>query len=188
MFNEASGVWKVILSILFFPLLFQHDFLIFALGADDLFWVALLKRLFLLLPVLSSILACWVTIPCVLSVVFRAQRTEFVITLFLTWFDLGKTIFSFWGGMVKFLFVFVTAILALLKLIVLGIWVLIQDLFFIPIQLLKHLGVGIFDAGIPWIAMLLTLVWCLIEATVFTFVTTPLVMDTLSNLTGESIS
>ena len=188
MFNEASGVWKVILSILFFPLLFQHDFLIFALGADDLFWVALLKRLFLLLPVLSIILACWVTIPCVLSVVFRAQRTEFVITLFLTWFDLGKAIFSFWGGMVKFLFVFVTAILALLKLIVLGIWVLIQDLFFIPIQLLKHVGVGIFDAGIPWIAMLLTLVWCLIEATVFTFVTTPLVMDTLSNLTGESIS
>ncbi len=188
MFNEASGAWKVILSILFFPLLFQHDFLIFALGADDLFWVALLKRLFLLLPVLSIILACWVTIPCVLSVVFRAQRTEFVITLFLTWFDLGKAIFSFWGGMVKFLFVFVTAILALLKLIVLGIWVLIQDLFFIPIQLLKHLGVGIFDAGIPWIAMLLTLVWCLIEATVFTFVTTPLVMDTLSNLTGESIS
>ena len=188
MFNEASGAWKVILSVLFFPLLFQHDFLNFALGGDDLFWVALSKRLFLLLPVLSIILACWVTIPCVLSVVFRAQRTEFVITLFLTWFDLGKAIFSFWGGMVKFLFVFVTAILALLKLIVLGIWVLIQDLFFIPIQLLKHLGVGIFDAGIPWIAMLLTFVWCLIEATVFTFVTTPLVMDTLSNLTGEGIS
>ena len=188
MFNEASGAWKVILSILFFPLLFQHDFLIFALGADDLFWVALSKRLFLLLPVLSIILACWVTIPCVLSVVFRAQRTEFVITLFLTWFDLGKAIFSFWGGILKFLLVLVTAILALLKLIVLGIWVLIQDLFFIPIQLLKHLGAGIFDAGIPWIAMLLTLVWCLIEATVFTFLTTPLVMDTLSNLTGESIS
>ena len=90
--------------------------------------------------------------------------------------------------MVKFLFVFVTAVLALLKLIVLGILVLIQDLFFIPIQLLKNLGVGIFYAGIPWVALVLTLVWCLIEATVFTFVTTPLVMDTLSNLTGESIS
>ena len=188
MFNEASGAWKVVLSVLFFPLLFQHDFLTFALGADDLFWVALSKRLFLLLPVLSIILACWVTIPCVLSVVFREQRTEFVITLFLSWWDLGKAIFSFWGGMVKFLFVFVVAILALLKLIVLGLWVLIQDLLFIPIQLLKNLGVGIFDAGIPWIAMLLTLAWCLIEATVFTFVTTPLVMDTLSNLTGEGIS
>jgi hypothetical protein len=124
----------------------------------------------------------------VLSVVFREQRTEFIITFFLVWFDLGKAIFAFWGGMVKFLFVFVTAVLALLKLIVLGIWVLIQDLFFIPVQLLKNLGVGIFDAGIPWVALVLTLVWCLIEATVFTFVTTPLVMDTLSNLTGESIS
>ncbi len=188
MFNEASGAWKVILSLLFFPLLFQHDFLIFALGADDLFWVALLKRLFLLLPALSIILACWVTIPCVLSVVFRTQRTEFVIAIFLIWWDLGKAIFSFWGGILKFLLVLVTAILALLKLIVLGIWVLIQDLFFIPIQLLKNLGVGVFDAGIPWIALVLTLVWCLIEATVFTFVTTPLVMDTLSNLTGAGIS
>jgi hypothetical protein len=188
MFNEASGAWKLILSVLFFPIFFQQDFLTFALGAEDLFWVALMKRLFLLLPALSIILACWVTVPCVLSVVFREQRTQFIITFFLVWFDLGKAIFSFWGGMVKFLFVFVTAVLALLKLIVLGIWVLIQDLFFIPIQLLKNLGVGIFDAGIPWVALVLTLVWCLIEATVFTFVTTPLVMDTLSNLTGESIS
>ena len=188
MFNEASGAWKLILSVLFFPIFFQHDFLTFAMGAEDLFWVALMKRLFLLLPALSIILACWVTVPCVLSVVFREQRTEFIITFFLVWFDLGKAIFSFWGGMVRFLFVFVTAVLALLKLIVLGIWVLIQDLFFIPIQLLKNLGVGIFDAGIPWVALVLTLVWCLIEATVFTFVTTPLVMDTLSNLTGESIS
>jgi len=188
MFNEASGAWKVILGLLFFPVLFQQDFLNFALGADDLFWVALLKRLFLLLPVLSIILACWVTIPCVLSVVFRAQRTEFVITFFLIWWDLGKAILSFWGGILKFLLVLVTAIMVLLKLIVLGIWVLIQDLFFIPIQLLKNLGVGVFDAGIPWIALVLTLIWCVIESTVFTFVTTPLVMDTLSNLTGGGIS
>jgi len=188
MINEASGAWKVILGFLFFPVFFQNDLVNFALGADDLFWVALLKRLFLLLPVLSIILACWVTVPCILSVVFRAQRTEFVITFFLIWWDLGKAIFSFWGGILKFLLVLVTAILILLKLIVLGIWVLIQDLFFIPIQLLKNLGVGVFDAGIPWIALVLTLIWCVIEATVFTFVTTPLVMDTLSNLTGEGVS
>ena len=77
MFNEASGAWKLILSVLFFPIFFQQDLLTFALGAEDLFWVALMKRLFLLLPALSIILACWVTVPCVLSVVFREQRTEF---------------------------------------------------------------------------------------------------------------
>jgi len=184
MITEASGAWKVILGFLFFPVFFQDDLVNFALGADNLFWVALFKRLFLLLPVLAIVLACWVTVPCVLSVVFREQRTEFVITFFLIWWDLGKAIFSFWGG----LLVLVTAILVLLKLIVLGIWVLIQDLFFIPIQLLKNLGVGVFDAGIPWIALVLTLIWCVIEATVFTFVTTPLVMDTLSNLTGSGLS
>ena len=111
-----------------------------------------------------------------------------MITFFLIWWDLGKAIFSFWGGILKFRLVLTTAILAFLKLLVVGIWVLIQDLFFIPIQLLKNLGVGVFEAGIPWIALVLTLVWCVIEATVFTFVTTPLVMDTLSNLTGGGIS
>ncbi len=140
------------------------------------------------MPVLSIVLACWVTIPCVLSVVFRTQRTEFVITFFLIWWDLGKAIFSFWGGILKFRLVLTTAILAFLKLMVVGIWVLIQDLFFIPIQLLKNLGVSVFEAGVPWIALVLTLIWCVIEATVFTFVTTPLVMDTLSNLTGGGLS
>ena len=188
MITEASGAWKVILGFLFFPVFFQDDLVSFALGADNLFWVALFKRLFLLLPVLSIVLACWVTVPCVLSVVFREQRTEFVITFFLIWWDLGKAIFSFWGGILKFRLVLTTAILAFLKLIVVGIWVLIQDLFFIPVQLLKNLGVGVFEAGVPWIALVLTLIWCVIEATVFTFVSTPLVMDTLSNLTGGGIS
>jgi hypothetical protein len=34
----------------------------------------------------------------------------------------------------------------------------------------------------------LTIFWVLIEATIFTYVTTPLVLDTLSNITGESIN
>ncbi len=42
MFTEASGIWKVILSFLFFPLFFQNDLLFFALGVDDVFWLALL--------------------------------------------------------------------------------------------------------------------------------------------------
>ncbi|MDA2939091.1 hypothetical protein MYX75_12625 [Acidobacteria bacterium AH-259-A15] len=187
MLNAASGAWKVILTLLFFPLFFQHEFVIFALGANDSFWLALFKRLFLLLPVLSIILACWVTIPCVLSVVFRTHRPEFVITFFLIWWDLGKAILSFWGGILKFLLVIITAVLGLMRLAVVGIWVLIEVLFFIPYRLFKIVGEGIFEAGIPWIALVLTFIWCLLEATVFTYVMTPLVMDTLSSLTGESI-
>ena len=147
MFNEASGAWKVILSLLFFPLLFQHHLLHFAFGADDLFWVAFLKRLFLFLPVLSIVLACWVTIPCVLSAVFRTQRTEFVITFFLVWWDLGKAIFSFWGGILKFRLVLTTAILAFLKLIAVGIWVLIQDLFFHTRPAPEEFGCECFRGG-----------------------------------------
>ena len=188
MFNEVSGAWKVILSFLFFPLFFQNDLLFFALGVDDTFWLALLKRLFLLLPVVSVIVGCWVTVPCLVSVVFRVNRSDFLIKFFLIWWDLGKAILSFWAGMFKFVFIFITAVFGLLKLLVVGTWILIQDLLFIPFRVFKNLGTGIFDARVPWIALLLTVIWCLLEAVVFTYVMTPLVMDTLSNLTGQALS
>jgi hypothetical protein len=44
------------------------------------------------------------------------------------------------------------------------------------------------SSTIPWIAVILTLFWCLIEAVIFTYVTTPLVVDTFSNITGETLS
>jgi hypothetical protein len=43
-------------------------------------------------------------------------------------------------------------------------------------------------SDIPWIAVFLTIFWVLIESTIFTYVTTPLVLDTMSNITGEQLS
>jgi hypothetical protein len=41
--------------------------------------------------------------------------------------------------------------------------------------------------GVAWVALALTVAWCVIEGVVFTYVMTPLVSDTLSNLTGEEL-
>jgi hypothetical protein len=47
---------------------------------------------------------------------------------------------------------------------------------------------GIMDATVPWIALVLTLFWCLIEALIFTYVTTPLITDVLYVATARYIS
>jgi hypothetical protein len=155
---------------------------------DDAFWLMLGKRLFLLLPVSAIILACWLTIFCAVTIIVRPNRRQFIIALLMTWWDLGKSIVSFWGGVFKFVFTFALALVSLLKVILLGLWSLVQEIVFMPLRLMRNIGQNVVTSNIPWIAVYLTLFWCLIEATIFTYVTTPLVIDTFSNITGESLT
>ena len=188
MFAESSSIVKWVLSILLFPLYFQNQFLYFAWGMDDAFWLMLGKRLFLLLPVSAIILACWLTIFCAVTIIVRTNRRQFIIALLMTWWDLGKSIVSFWGGIFKFVFTFALALVTLLKVILLGIWSLVQEILFMPFRLMRNVGQNVVSSNIPWIAVYLTVFWCLIEAVIFTYVTTPLVIDTFSNITGESLT
>jgi hypothetical protein len=188
MLNETSGIVKYIISILLFPMFFQDAFIVFAWGAGDPFWLMLAKRMFLLLPVFAIILGCWVTIACLLTVIIRQNRRDFIIAMFVTWWDLGKSVVSFWGGIFKFIFNLFAALLGLVKLIILAIWSLIQEILFLPFRLIRNAGQNMVSSTIPWIAVILTLFWCLIEAVIFTYVTTPLVVDTFSNITGEQLT
>ena len=188
MLTNVDGISKILLYFLLFPLYFQQAFLEFAWAGGDTLVVMTLKRLFLLLPALAIILGCWVTIPAFLSVIFRQNRKEYVTSIFITWWDLGKSIFSFWGGILQFLFNLVIAILELFKIVILNIWFVIQSILFMPFKLFGGASKKVVQSNIPWIAVVLTLFWVLIEATIFTYVTTPLVVDTLSNITGEQLS
>jgi len=188
MLNESSGILKIVLSVLLFPLYFQNHFIAYAWGADETFWIMAGKRIFLLLPVLAIILGCWITITCIVSILFRKNRMGFISSLFITWWDLGKSIVSFWGGIIKFAFILIVALLNVIKILLLGAWYVIQEILFAPFRFMGKLGTRVITSNIPWIAVVLTFFWCLIEATIFTYVTTPLVIDTFSNITGEQLS
>ncbi|MBN1113866.1 MAG: hypothetical protein JXA66_00855 [Oligoflexia bacterium] len=188
MFNQATGAWKVVLSVLFFPLFFQAVFLSFAWGGGNPFWIMLFKRVALLLPVLILILACWTTMASVLTVILRENRKNYITGIILCWWDFGRTIFSFWGGILRFLVYLVGTVLILIKIAVIMVWLFIQDMFFVPFRFIRSVSESMLTPGIPWIAVILTLVWTLIEATIFTYVTSPLVVDTLANVTGNQLS
>jgi len=188
MVETTNGLVNILLSVLLFPMYFQTAFIAFAWGMHDPFWLMLTKRIFLLLPVLASILGCWLTVGSLLTVIFRQSRRQFITTLIITWWDLGKAIVAFWGGLVNFVFRFFVALSGLLRITILGIWQLIQEIIFLPFRLLGRVFGAVGRSNIPWIALVLTLFWCLIEAVIFTYVTTPLVIDTFSNITGEQFA
>jgi hypothetical protein len=167
---------------------FQGAFIAFAWGAGDIFWIMIGKRILLLLPVLAVIAGCWITIASTLTVLFRQNRREFVTTLVITWWDLGKSVVSFWGGIINFLFRFLVSMTGMLRILILGLWSLVQEILFLPFRLIKQISQSISRSSIPLIAVTMTIFWCLIEAAIFTYVTTPLVIDTFSNITGEQFS
>ena len=188
MLNNPGTFTKIVLYVLLFPMLFQVTFIEFAWAAEDPLLLMGAKRLFLLLPTFAFILGCWVTIPAFLTVIFRQNRKEFIISLFITWWDLGKAVVYFWGGVFSFLFYFVIALLEMVKIIILGIWSALQMIVIMPFKLLGNASKNVVGSSIPWIAVFLTLFWVLVESIIFTYVMTPLVMDTMSNITGEQLS
>ncbi|MFQ5510935.1 MAG: hypothetical protein ACE5EO_03715 [Candidatus Krumholzibacteriia bacterium] len=188
MLNGTSGAVKFILSILFFPMFFQNAFMRFAWGIGDQAWLMLAKRLFLLLPVCAIIVGCWASVACLMTVPVRQNRREFVTKLFITWWDLGKSIFSFWGGVFKMVLNVFAAALGLLRFAVLGLWSIVQDVLLAPFEFIRRVAQQVVSSPIPWIAVFLTLGWCAIETTIFTYVMSPLVVDTFSNITGEQLS
>jgi len=188
MVNNSGSLTKFFLYILLFPSLFQESVISFAWGAHDPVALMVGKRLFLLMPAFAFIIGCWITIPALLTAIFRHNRRNFIMTLFITWWDLGKAIVSFWGGIFRFLLYFVVTLLGLVKTLVLGIWSVIQSIFIMPFRLIGRASKKVVGSDIPWIAVFLTIFWVLIESTIFTYVTTPLVLDTMSNITGEQLS
>ena len=185
---DINAVVRYIVSLLLFPTFFQWELLIFAWGAADPPWIMAAKRLFLLLPALAFIASCWLTIPAMLTVVVRSNRKDFITSLFVTWWDLGKAILSFWGGIFRFVLVCIGSVVGLLKVIVVGLWSVLLEVITLPFRLIRKAGESVTSTSVPWIAVVLTIVWCLIEALVFTYVTTSLVIDTLSNISGETLA
>jgi hypothetical protein len=185
---DLSSVASFAAAVLLFPTLFENTMLAFVWGALDEPWLMVLKRVFLLLPAGAILLALWTSILCLLSVVVRQKRSVFIRAFLVTWWDLGKSILAFWAGLFRFVLVLANSLFGFLRIAVTALWLFLQDLLLAPFRLVQSVARNVSVPGLPWIAATLTLVWCLAEAVVFTYVMTPLVQDTLDNLTGGELS
>jgi hypothetical protein len=188
MLDKFEGPWKIVASILMFPLFFQGIFLEFAWGLGDSLPIAFAKRTLILLPALAIIFGCWLTIACVLTIIFRQDRREFASAIFITWWDLGRAIFSYWAGILRFLLNCLGWTYGFIKLTGVGLLLLLKDIILLPLRIVTDLSSGSFRPGIPWPALVLMTGWTLIEAMIFTFVMTPLVVDVLDGFSSGEVT
>ena len=161
---------------------------LFVWGAGDPVWLLTLKRIFLVMPLGAVALAYWTTVLSVPTIVFRAKRRMFVNQVLVTWWDLARATFTFWGGVLRFMLRLVISLMGAVQILVMGVWALIQELVLLPLRLIRNVGANALSPGVPWIAVAMTFFWCVFEATIFTYVMTSLVIDTLSNLAGTEMT
>lgn len=161
---------------------------LFAWGAGDPAWLMAMKRLFLLMPLGAVVLGYWTSVLSVPTIVVRSKRRTFVGLVLVTWWDLARAIFTFWGGVFRFLLRFTISLLGTIKLLVIGTWAIVQELIAMPLRMIRSVGSNVLQPGVPWIAVAMTFFWCVFEATIFTYVMTSLVIDTLSNLAGTQMT
>src|SRR5499425_480341 len=64
-------------------------------------WMAALKYVFLLFPVLLGVVAVWSTGLSVYTMPFRSSRTRFVSLILLAWWDAALAVWLYWVGMVR---------------------------------------------------------------------------------------
>jgi len=161
---------------------------LFAWGVGDPVWLQVLKRIFLLMPLGAVVLGYWTSVLSLPTIIVRHKRRTFVSLLLVTWWDLARAIFTFWGGVFRYLVQLVVSVFGLVQVLLVGTWAIVQEIIALPIRMIRSVGSNVLNPGVPWIAVAMTFFWCVFEATIFTYVMTSLVIDTLSNLAGTEMT
>jgi hypothetical protein len=182
--NQPTQYWIETLA-LWQPL--KSAFL-FVWGAGDPAWLLMTKRLFLLMPLGAVALGYWTSVLSIPTIIVRAKRRAFISQVLVTWWDLARATFTFWGGVFRFLLQFVISLFGAIQMLVVGVWAVLQELIVLPFRLIKDVSSNMLNPGVPWIAVGMTFFWCVFEAIIFTYVMTSLVIDTLSNLAGTQLT
>jgi hypothetical protein len=174
---EAIALWQPMRSAF-----------LFIWGAGDPVWLLATKRLFLLMPFGAAALGYWTSVLSLPTILVRTKRRAFVGLVIITWWDLARATFTFWGGVIRFFLRLAISLLGALQMIVVGLWAVVQEIVLLPFRLIRSVGSNVLNPGVPWIAVGMTFLWCLFEAMIFTYVMTSLVIDTLSNLAGTEMT
>ena len=139
-----------------------------------------LKRVLVMLPMLLIIAAIWTTMVSLYTLPFRSGRGGFLTAMLTAWWDAGRTIWFFWAGMVRVGVVLVGWVKGLIRL---G-FAMLKNAFQSPLNFLDWTSRNYFKPGVPWVAFLALIFWCVIEALIFTYTLRPTMTEVLAGITG----
>ena len=149
-------------------------------------WSATIKYVLLLFPVLLGLAAAWCTGLAVYTLPFRSRRVEFVSTVLLTWWDAARAAWMYWVGIIRLGAVVVGWLTTLTHLAVKLVFEAARQLVTLPMAMTGRMSDQYFRPGMPWLAFVILLVWCALEATIFTYTLMPTLSQVLADLSGEA--
>jgi hypothetical protein len=147
-------------------------------AARVLAWIVLLA------PALLLAAGMWCTAISLYTLPFRSGRGTFLTALLMTWWDAGRCIWLFWTGMLRVMVAFVGWVIGSVRFGLLMLKNMIVGLVRSPLTFLDWTSRSYFQPGMPWIAFMILVVWCSIEATIFTFTLQPTLNEVFGGLTG----
>jgi hypothetical protein len=155
-------------------------------------WLTAVKYVLLLFPALLGVGAIWITLLSLYTLPFRAGRVRFVSMMLLAWWDAARAVALYWAGVVRVIAVMVGWMMSLLALTLRLAVAAIRQLTALPFvvtgRVSQRITQGYFQPGVPWVAFVLLVAWCVLEATVFAHTMMPTVSGILSDLSGAPAS
>jgi hypothetical protein len=177
--------WQEIIALLLGPVSWiprlQYVLMDFFLHSPSP-WVAAAKYVLLLFPALLGLAALWCTQLSIYTVPFRNGRVHFMSALLLTWWDAARAVWLYWTGLVRFVGVALGWIVIIASFLVKLVVEATRKVTLAPFTVTGRMAQRYFHPGVPWVSFVALMLWCLLEATVFTHVLFPTVTDVLSRL------
>jgi hypothetical protein len=149
-------------------------------------WTMALKYIFLLIPALLAVAAVWITMLSVYTLPFRASRVRYVSMMLLAWWDAARAVWLYWVGVARVAAVAVGWVVTMVALAVRLVLAGLRQVLSVPLTMTGRVTATYVPPGVPWVAFVMLLAWCVLEATVFTYTMLPTVGVVLGDLAGET--
>jgi hypothetical protein len=185
--DMAPEQWQELVSVLIAPIQWipemQWWFIDF-FSESPSGWIAAAKLVFLFLPALLWIAAMWCTQLSIYTIPFRSGRLKFFALMLMGWWDATRSVWLYWVGIFRIGAVGVGWFFALARLAVKLIMEIGKQVLILPFTMTGKITKSYSQPGVPWVAFLMLIFWCLLEAVIFTFTLFPTVSEVLADLGG----
>jgi len=184
---RLPDAWREVAALLLAPIAWvprlQQTLLGFFLESSSP-WSTAAKLVLLLFPALLAVAAVWCTQLSIYTLPFRSGRGRFVSMLLLAWWDAARVVWLYWVGLVRLAAVAAGWTLSLAHLVVrLGAG-LARHVLGAPLAMTSMMTRSYMQPGVPWVAFLMLVFWCALEAGVFAYTLMPTMAEVLADMVG----
>jgi len=188
MFEQLPDNWKDIIEALAVPVAWipymQEAMLDFFTDSSS-GWVTAGKFLFLVFPAALLLSAVWCTQLSIYTLPFRSGRVRFISMILLAWWDAARAVWLYWVGLFRVAVVAAGWCITLIRLAIRMLSDAFKQILFLPFSMTGKMTKSYFQPGVPWVAFILLILWCLLEALIFTYTLYPTVSEVLADLVGS---